>query len=104
MTANGVEFAYLTAGDGPLALLLHGFPDTAHTWRHLLPELAAAGFRVVAPWMRGYAPSSLAPDDCYQSGALGADAIALHEALGGDTDAVLVGHDWGAVAAYAAAA
>jgi pimeloyl-ACP methyl ester carboxylesterase len=102
--ANGVEFAYLEAGSGPLALCLHGFPDSAHTWRHLLPELAGAGFRAVAPFMRGYAPTGLAADGSYQLGALVADAVALHEALDGDDRAVLVGHDWGAETAYGAAA
>ena len=65
VTANGVDFHYLACGTGPLALCLHGFPDTAHSWRHLLPELAQAGFRAVAPFMRGYAPSSLAPNGAY---------------------------------------
>ena len=104
--ANGVQFAYLEAGppDGPLALCLHGFPDTAHTWRHLLPQLAEAGFHAVAPWMRGYAPTAVPTDGRYQVGALVADATALHEALGGDERAVVVGHDWGAVAAYGTAA
>ena len=68
--------------DGPLALCLHGFPDTAHTWRYLLPELAAAGFRAVAPFLRGYAPTQLPADGHYQLGALVRDANALHEALG----------------------
>ena len=49
-SANGVDFEVLTCGSGPLALCLHGFPDTAHSWRHLLPELASAGFRAVAPF------------------------------------------------------
>ncbi|MHB8341940.1 MAG: alpha/beta fold hydrolase, partial [Mycobacteriales bacterium] len=102
--AGGLEFAALEVGSGPLALCLHGFPDTAHTWRHLLPELAAAGFRAVAVFQRGYAPTQVPPDGRYQTGALAADALALHEALGGDGDAVLVGHDWGAMASYAAAA
>jgi pimeloyl-ACP methyl ester carboxylesterase len=104
--ANGLEFAYLAAGpeDGPLALCLHGFPDSAHTWRHLLPELAAAGYRAVAPFMRGYAPTAVPEDGAYQTGALAADAVALHAALGGGPDAVLFGHDWGASAAYGAAA
>jgi pimeloyl-ACP methyl ester carboxylesterase len=102
--ANGLEFGVLEAGSGPLALCLHGFPDTAHTWRHLLPALAGAGFRAVAPFMRGYAPSQVPPDGAYQVGALAADAVALHEVLGGDENAVLIGHDWGAEAAYAAAA
>ncbi|HXZ63045.1 MAG TPA: alpha/beta hydrolase [Acidimicrobiales bacterium] len=106
VTANGLAFACLADGpeDGPLALCLHGFPDTAHTWRHLLPELARAGFRGVAPFLRGYAPSELPSDGRYQTGALVSDANALHEALGGDGDAVLIGHDWGALAAYGAVA
>jgi pimeloyl-ACP methyl ester carboxylesterase len=106
VNANGLDFAYLEEGpsDGPLALCLHGFPDTAHTWRHLLPELASAGFHAVAPFLRGYAPTPVAPDGHYQVGALVRDANALHEALGGGSDAVIVGHDWGALATYGAVA
>jgi pimeloyl-ACP methyl ester carboxylesterase len=102
--ANGLTFAYLAAGadDAPLALCLHGFPDSAWTWRHLLPSLAAAGYRAVAPWMRGYAPTTVPADGHYQAAVLGLDACALHAALGGGDDAVLIGHDWGALAAYAA--
>jgi len=102
--ANDLEFGILEAGSGPLALCLHGFPDTAHTWRHLLPALAGAGFHAVAPFMRGYAPTGIPADGAYQIAALIADAVALHEVLGGDGDAVLIGHDWGAEAAYGAAA
>ncbi len=102
--ANGLEFGLLEAGSGPLALCLHGFPDTARTWRYLLPELAAAGFHAVAPFMRGYAPTAVPDDGRYSVGALAGDAGALHEVLGGDGRAVLIGHDWGAEAAYAAAA
>ncbi len=106
IAANGVEFAYLEAGpaDGPLALCLHGFPDTAHTWRYLLPRLAEAGYHAVAPFLRGYAPTSIPEDGCYDTGTLALDACALHEALGGSDDAVIIGHDWGAFAAYGAAA
>jgi pimeloyl-ACP methyl ester carboxylesterase len=103
VSANGIDFHYLSAGEGPLALCLHGFPDSAWGWRHLLPVLADAGYRAVAPFMRGYAPTGLAPDDVYQTGALASDACALHEALGGGSDAVIIGHDWGAVATYGAA-
>jgi pimeloyl-ACP methyl ester carboxylesterase len=85
--------------DGPLVVALHGFPDTAWTWRHLGPHLAARGWRVVAPFLRGYAPSGLA--DSYHVGALAADAVALHAVLGGDERSVLVGHDWGAITANA---
>jgi pimeloyl-ACP methyl ester carboxylesterase len=103
---GGIGFSALLWGptDGPLALCLHGYPDTARTWRHLGPFLAERGWRVVAPYMRGYAPTGLAPDGCYQIGALARDAADLHRALGGDEHAVLIGHDWGAEAAYAAAA
>lgn len=102
---GGLDVAYLACGDdGPLAVCLHGFPDAATTWRHLLPELAAAGFRAVAPWLRGYAPTGVPADGRYQSAAIARDAIDLHEALGGDADAVVVGHDWGARAATGAAA
>jgi len=103
--ANGLEFGLLEAGGpGPLALCLHGFPDTAHTWARLLPVLARAGFHAVAPFMRGYAPTTVPADGAFHLGALTADVVALHEVLGGSDDAVLIGHDWGAEAAYAAAA
>ncbi len=106
VSANGLDFACLAEGpeDGPLALCLHGFPDSAHSFRHLLPELASAGFRAVAPWLRGYAPTPVPADGRYQVGALVADANALHDALGGTGDAVIVGHDWGAIATYGAVA
>jgi len=104
VAANGLEFGLLEAGTGPLALCLHGFPDSAHTWRHLLPALAEAGFHAVAPFMRGYAPTAVPDDARYSIGALVADAVALHQALDGDGQAVLIGHDWGAEAANGAAA
>ena len=69
-----------------------------------MPELVRAGFRAIAPFTRGYAPTSIAPDDCYQTGARAADINALHEALGGDENAVLIGHDWGASTVMTAAA
>ena len=102
--ANGLEFGLLETGSGPLALCLHGFPDSAHTWRHLLPALAGVGFHAVAPVLRGYAPTAVPDDGRYGIGALVADAVALHQVLDGDGDAVLIGHDWGAEAAYGAAA
>ncbi|MGV3757986.1 MAG: alpha/beta fold hydrolase, partial [Actinomycetota bacterium] len=102
-TVHDVELAHLELGEGPLALCLHGFPDSAWTWRHLLPALAEAGYRAVAPFLRGYAPSAVPADGRYQTAALGLDACALHEALGGGDDAVIIGHDWGAMATYVAA-
>lgn len=103
VAANGTEFSYLECGTGRLVMLLHGFPDTPHTWRHLMPRLAQAGYRAVAPFMRGYAPSAVPADGCYQTAMLARDANALHEKLGGDSAAVIIGHDWGAPSCYGAA-
>jgi len=88
----------------PVALCLHGFPDTAHSWRKVAPHLANAGWRVVAPFMRGYAPSSVAADGSYHVGALMDDALRVLDAAGPTGRDVLVGHDWGAVAATGLAA
>ncbi len=100
--ANGLDFAYLEAGRGPLVLLLHGFPDSADTWNETLDRLAQHGYRGVAPFMRGYYPTAIPPDGDYSAATLGRDALALIEALG-ETRADVVGHDWGASTAYAAA-
>ncbi len=107
VAANGLTFTYLHTEEfadpsRPLALCLHGFPDSTYSFRHLMPELAAAGYRPVAPFQRGYAPTEVPADGRYQTGVLGLDANALHEALGGDARAVIIGHDWGAPATYCA--
>ncbi|HEY7197017.1 MAG TPA: alpha/beta hydrolase [Gaiellaceae bacterium] len=101
---RGVRFALLEAGeeDAPLALCLHGFPDSAWSWRHVLPALAEGGLRAVAPFMRGYAPTGPAPDGRYGVSDLAADVVALDEALGGSGKTILVGHDWGAAAVFGA--
>jgi pimeloyl-ACP methyl ester carboxylesterase len=102
ITANGIDFAYLEAGEGPLVLCLHGFPDHAPTWEPLLGALAEAGFRGVAPWMRGYPPTGPSPDGKYHTQYLGLDALALTDALAGDGDAHIIGSDWGAGAVNSA--
>ncbi|MGO9196927.1 MAG: alpha/beta fold hydrolase [Acidimicrobiales bacterium] len=106
LDVGNMSFGVLEAGptDGPLVLCCHGFPDTAWTWRHLLPELAEAGFHGVAPYLRGYAPSSLSPDGRYSVAALVNDAVELHDLFGGGPDAVIIGHDWGSPMAYGAGA
>lgn len=101
--ANGVRFAYFEAGRGPLVLLVHGFPDTAYTWDRVMQAVAAAGFRAVAPFQRGYHPTEIPADGRFDAETLARDLLALVDALG-ERRAVLVGHDWGASAAYAAAA
>ena len=102
VTANGLEFTVLEEGEGPLVLLLHGFPDTAHTWDHTRAALAKAGYRAVSPFMRGYAPTPVPADGKYDTETLGRDAAALIDALG-EKRAIVIGHDWGATAAYAVA-
>ncbi len=100
--ANGLRFAYLEEGRGPLVLLLHGFPDTPHTWDAVRPALASAGFRAVSPFQRGYAPTEIPAVEAYDADTLARDALGLIAALG-EEKAILVGHDWGASAAYSAA-
>ena len=100
--ANGIEFAYLEEGSGPLVLMLHGFPDTAHTWDDLRPRIAAKGYRAASPFMRGYYPSGI-PDRDPDQETLARDPLGLIEALGA-REAIIIGHDWGASAAYGAAA
>jgi len=101
--AGGLRFGYLEAGTGPLVLLVHGFPDTAYTWDATMAALATAGYRAVAPFTRGYHPTQIPADGAYDTDTLGADVVALIDALGG-APAIVVGHDWGASAAYTAAA
>lgn len=100
--ANGLRFTYIEEGSGPLVLLLHGFPDTPHTWDLVRPALAADGWRAVSPYTRGYAPTEIPQQEAYDSDTLGRDVLALIAALGEKT-AIVIGHDWGADAAYAAA-
>ena len=101
LRANGIEFAYLEAGSGHLVLLLHGFPDTAETWSHQMPALAAAGYRVVAPYLRGYFPTEVPRGGFYDKATLATDVAELIGALGGGKPVHLVGQDWGAIISYA---
>src|ERR1700743_3893799 len=85
--------------DAPIALCLHGFPDTAYGWRKFAPRLAESGWRVVAPFMRGYAPSSIPDDGSYHIGALMHDALEARTAAGGTDRHVGIRPGRGAVAA-----
>jgi pimeloyl-ACP methyl ester carboxylesterase len=100
--ANGLTFGYLGAGQGPLVLCIHGFPDVPETFERLLGRLAETGYHAVAPATRGIYPTSVPPDADYSPVRLGQDVLALIEAFGEQT-AVIIGHDWGAISAYAAA-
>jgi pimeloyl-ACP methyl ester carboxylesterase len=102
---DGLELHVAEAGptDGPVVLLLHGFPECWYSWRHQLGALAAAGYRVLAPDQRGYGRSSAPPDVAdYTVLHLVGDAVALLDDAGADR-AVVVGHDWGAPVAWHAA-
>jgi pimeloyl-ACP methyl ester carboxylesterase len=106
-TDDGARLLVALAGHldnprGPWALLQHGFPDSPATWRQLTPALVAAGYRVATPWLRGYRPSTTGRSRPTID-RLGADLRAVHDALGGDGRAVLIGHDWGAAASWSAA-
>jgi pimeloyl-ACP methyl ester carboxylesterase len=86
--------------DGPVIVLLHGFPELNISWRHQIPELAAAGYRVVAPNQRGYAGS--VRDGSYATADLAADVVAILDAVGAE-HAIVVGHDWGGAVAWTVA-
>jgi pimeloyl-ACP methyl ester carboxylesterase len=93
---NGIELHLAEQGEGPLVVLCHGFPELWYSWRHQIPVLADAGFRVVAPDMRGFGESSAPADvEAYDVLSLCADVCGLLDLLG-ERSAVLVGHDWGA--------
>lgn len=103
LRVNGIDLHVVEEGEGPLILLLHGFPEFWYGWRRQIPALAAAGFRVAAPDLRGYGrsgkPRSVA---AYRMRRLVEDVVGLVEALG-EEEVVLVGHDWGGVIAWYAA-
>jgi pimeloyl-ACP methyl ester carboxylesterase len=102
VTANGTRFHVASMGEGPLVLLLHGFPEFWWAWRHQLVSLAEAGFRAVAVDMRGYGGSDKPPRG-YDLITAAADAAGLIRALG-EANAVVVGHDWGGMTAWTMAA
>lgn len=109
-TDDGVLLAWRAWGPsgGPVVVCQHGFPDSPATWRLLAPALAARGWRVVAPWLRGYPPSGESPGRVGRVRVgperLAADLEAVRADVAGDRPALLVGHDWGAIAAWHAAA
>src|SRR6185295_12873545 len=100
---NGIEMNVAEYGEGPLVLMCHGWPELWYSWRHQLVALAAAGFRAVAPDMRGFGRTS-APDDVASYTILHnvGDVVGLVDALG-EKRALIVGHDWGAPVAWHAA-
>jgi pimeloyl-ACP methyl ester carboxylesterase len=99
---DGQTFVFAEVGEGPLVVLIHGFPDTPHGWERIAAGLAGAGYRVVSPWLRGYRPETIVEGRPYDLVTIGSDPINFLDALG-EREAILVGHDWGAGMVYGAA-
>src|SRR5258706_16050190 len=89
--ANNIDFEIVEAGEGPLILCLHGFPDTPDSFREQIPVLVKSGFHVAAPFLRGYRPTGPAADGRYDPAAIAEDAVALIGALG-YKEAIVFGH------------
>jgi pimeloyl-ACP methyl ester carboxylesterase len=91
-------------GEGPLVVAVHGFPDDARTFDGVVPSLVGAGFSVARPTLRGYAPSGVAKSRRYDAQTLGEDVVAIANRLSPGAPVRLIGHDWGALAVFAATA
>ncbi len=103
ISANGIDIFLLEQGEGPLVLLCHGWPELSYSWRHQIPAIAAAGFHVVAPDMRGFGRTSASADiNAYSIFDTVGDMVARVAALD-QKQAVIIGHDWGAPVAWHAA-
>jgi pimeloyl-ACP methyl ester carboxylesterase len=97
---NGIKMHYVEQGSGPLIVLCHGWPESWYSWRHQIPVLAEAGFRVVAPDQRGYGRTEAPePIESYNIFNLVGDIVGLVKSLG-EPSAIVVGHDWGAPVAW----
>lgn len=101
-TDDGQTFVYADEGEGPLVVLLHGYPDTPFGWASAASVLSGAGFRTVRPWLRGYHPDTVVEGRPYDALTIARDPAALLDAIGAD-NAILVGHDWGAAITWGAA-
>ena len=103
VSTNGIELNIAEQGEGPLVLMLHGFPESWYSWRHQIPAVASAGFHAVAPDMRGYGKSDKPADiSTYNQVEVTNDIIGLISSLGYKT-AIVFGHDWGAPTAWSCA-
>jgi pimeloyl-ACP methyl ester carboxylesterase len=108
LSHDGLRFSAIACGleeniGKPLVICLHGFPDSARTYRHLLPALADGGYRVIAPTLRGYEPSSQPDNKDYSLPTLGSDVIAWIDHFG-EEQVHLIGHDWGGAITFVAGA
>ena len=99
ISGGGQPFVVSQEGDGPDIVLVHGFPDTPHSFADLQAQLVRSGWRVTVPWLRGYHADTIVPGRPYDFETIGRDGLALLDAIGAQR-AVIVGHDWGALMAY----
>lgn len=98
--SNGIRMRIAEMGKGPLVILVHGWPESWYSWRHQMPAIAAAGYHVVAPDMRGYGKTDKpAAVEDYDIQHLTGDLVGIVDAMGAK-DAILVGHDWGAIVTW----
>jgi len=102
-TAHGQRFVFSDSGEGPVVVLIHGFPDTPMGWDKTSKALNSAGFRTIVPYLRGYHPDTIVHGRRYDGETIAQDTLRLLDAVEVDR-AVLVGHDWGAAVSYRAAA
>lgn len=97
---NGIKLRVAEMGKGPLVILIHGWPESWYSWRHQIPAIAAAGYHVIAPDMRGYGGSDKpAAVEDYDINHLSADIVGLVDAMG-EKQAILIGHDWGSIVTW----
>ena len=97
---NDAEYCYLEAGQGPMVLLVHGYPDNAYSWEHQIRFLTNSGYRVIAPFTRGYAPTKTQTGSYFDRATLAMDMVALIDKLNGGKPAYYIGQDWGAAIGY----
>ena len=98
---DALRMAYLEEGQGPLVVMLHGFPDRPETWSHQVPALVAQGYRVVRPYLRGYPPTEIPANAYYDKATLVSDIAQFIQAISPGQPCYLVGQDWGAIIGYA---
>lgn len=97
---NGNRYCYLEAGTGPTILLVHGYPDNAYSWEHQIRFFSEQGYRVIAPFMRGYLPTETQTGSYFDRATLVNDMVALIHVLNDGQPVYLVGQDWGAAIGY----
>ena len=97
---NDADYVYLEAGEGDLMVLLHGYPDNAYSWEQQIKYFSQKGYKVIAPFLRGYAPTKTPDKSYFDRATIAKDIVALIDILSPTKKAYLVGQDWGAAIGY----